>query len=143
MTNTFHDILDDVFDLRDVIARFEELETEKEEIESREETANELAEWHNDYDDEFQAIEEFLSEVKGYGGDEQWRGDWYPITFIMDRHFEDYAQELAEDIGAINRDSAWPNNCIDWKQAASELQMDYSSVWVMNEKGHSHCYWYR
>lgn len=37
----------------------------------------------------------------------------------------DYAENLAEELGAIPEDSAWPLNCIDWEQAARELPMDY------------------
>ena len=44
--------------------------------------------------------------------------------------FTDYAQELAEDIGAIDRDAKWPVYCIDWERAARELKMDYASVRV-------------
>lgn len=34
----------------------------------------------------------------------------------------DYAQELAEDIGAISRDAQWPLYCIDWERAWRELE---------------------
>lgn len=51
-------------------------------------------------------------------------------TMIPDHLFEGYAQELAEDIGAIGKDNQWPLYCIDWKHAAEELQMDYSEVEV-------------
>lgn len=121
----------DIFDIRDTIKRFEELESDKESLEGAE-----LDQWADA--EEFQQISDFLDEVKGYGGDEQWRGDWYPISFIADTYFEQYAQELAEDIGAINRDASWPNNCIDWERAASELQQDYSSVEIDGST-----YWYR
>ena len=47
---------------------------------------------------------------------------------IAVRDFEEYARELAEDIGAIPRDTAWPCTCIDWEQAAKELAHDYSLV---------------
>ena len=47
---------------------------------------------------------------------------------IREDCFEDYARELAEEVGAISGDEQWPLNCIDWERAASELQMDYSSV---------------
>jgi hypothetical protein len=47
---------------------------------------------------------------------------------IRDSYFKEYAQEFAEDIGAINKNASWPNTCIDWDQAARELQMDYTSV---------------
>lgn len=38
---------------------------------------------------------------------------------------EDFAQEMAESIGAVNRDVSWPYTCIDWEQAARELMYDY------------------
>jgi antirestriction protein len=38
---------------------------------------------------------------------------------------EDFAQQLAEDIGAVTEGLTWPNNCIDWKHAARELMYDY------------------
>lgn len=37
----------------------------------------------------------------------------------------DFAQRFAEDIGAINDDATWPNDCIDWDRAARELMYDY------------------
>ena len=78
--------------------------------------------------EELQTLENLLKELKGYGGDEQWGGDWYPATLIRYSHFEDYAQELAEECGLVDVDAKWPNNCIDWGKAACELQGDYSSV---------------
>lgn len=59
-------------------------------------------------------------------------------TMIPDSEFIDYAQELAEDIGAIGRSLQWPTDCIDWDKAASELQMNYSSVEVDGTT-----YWFR
>lgn len=58
---------------------------------------------------------------------ERWANDYEP-TLIPDGEFEDYARELAEDIGAIDRDAGWPLRCIDWKRAANELRMDYTSI---------------
>lgn len=56
-------------------------------------------------------------------------GDWvHGATLIADHYFETYAQEFAEDIGALSGDAQWPANHIDWKAAAEELQQDYSSV---------------
>ena len=49
-------------------------------------------------------------------------------TMIPENDFEDYARELAEDIGAISGNEEWPCNCIDWERAARELAMDYSTV---------------
>jgi antirestriction protein len=45
---------------------------------------------------------------------------------IPETEFEDYAQELAEDTGAIDREMSWPNYCIDWEYAARELKHDYT-----------------
>lgn len=47
------------------------------------------------------------------------------VTLIRDDHFEDYAREMAVDIGAITADAKWPCNHIDWVEAAHELQQDY------------------
>jgi hypothetical protein len=125
---------DDVIDLRDVIARVEELRGERDNFEiphpdgGTVEAPGEWAGLNPDDAEELAALESLLSECKGAGGDEQWEGDWYPGTLIRDSYFEDYAQELADDIGAINSEARWPNDCIDWQRAARELQMDYSSV---------------
>lgn len=119
----------DVLDVRDIIVRVEELEGD--EHEARDDMTD-------DERVEYDALNALLADLKGNGGDEQWRGDWYPVTLIRDSYFEDYAQELAEDIGAIKDDAQWPANCIDWERAARELQQDYSSV-EYNEV----TYWYR
>lgn len=57
---------------------------------------------------------------------------------IADSHFTEYAQQLAEDIGAIRSDNQWPNYCIDWEYAARELQYDYSAVDIDGDR-----YWIR
>lgn len=84
-----------------------------------------------DFDDgdeggELSAIEDFLEEVRGAGGDEKFEGEWYPVTFISDDEFEEHARELAEDCYEIPE--TWPHRCIDWKKAADELKPDYSTV---------------
>jgi hypothetical protein len=66
------------------------------------------------------AIEELKSEVGGEFED--------GVQLVPVSEFEDHARELAEDIGAIPSDASWPCTCIDWKRAARELQMDYTSV---------------
>ncbi len=37
---------------------------------------------------------------------------------------EDYAKELADEIGAIDSEARWPNDCIDWNRAWRELMFD-------------------
>ncbi len=39
--------------------------------------------------------------------------------------FRDYAENLAEDIGAMDADVRWPYTHINWDHAAAELAMDY------------------
>ena len=119
-----HDTIDntnDIIDVRDIIARVEEL---REERDIGDPIASEL--------DELETLKSLLEGLKGNGGDEQWEGDWYPVTLIRASYFTTYAQELAEDLGAIDSNATWPNNCIDWDRAARELQFDYSSVDVDN-----------
>ena len=145
---------DDVIDVRDLIERYEELETallacfnEQQTIEGDDtETDNPddsaFQEWlkvttHED-SAEFLVIYQTLKDLESNGGDEQWRGDWYPVTLIADYYFEQYARELAEDCGLTDRPSGWPYYCIDWEYAARELKNDYSSTDV----GHL-TYWYR
>ena len=51
------------------------------------------------------------------------------IFAIEDSDFEDYAQELAEEVCAdwrLIRDGRWPFSCIDWEKAADELKVDYT-----------------
>lgn len=50
-------------------------------------------------------------------------------TMIPENDFEDYAREMAEGIhGKAVREAAWPFTCIDWTEAAEQLQQDYSTV---------------
>lgn len=47
-------------------------------------------------------------------------------NFIADNDFVDYAKEFAEEMLPVSPN--WPYTCIDWDEAARELQMDYTSV---------------
>jgi hypothetical protein len=101
---------EDVIDSRDVIERIDYLETDEEALDE-------------DERDELTALRALAAEAEGYAADWQ-----YGETLIRDTYFKDYAMELAEDIGAIDSNASWPNTCIDWDQAARELQYDYTSV---------------
>ena len=84
--------------------------------------------------DEFEADEnldnidterlEALRDLRDEVGDE-WQ---YGVTLVPEDSFEDYARELAEDIGAIPSDYSWPASHIDWTAAAGALRMDYTSA---------------
>jgi hypothetical protein len=52
----------------------------------------------------------------------------YGAHMIREDCFEDHARELAEGIGAIDRDANWPLSYIDWPAAADALKADYISV---------------
>lgn len=55
--------------------------------------------------------------------------DWeYGAHFIREDCFTEYAQELADDIGAVDDSHGWPLSYIDWDAAADALKMDYTSV---------------
>jgi antirestriction protein len=41
---------------------------------------------------------------------------------------EDFAQDMAEQLGSIQKDIAWPYTCIDWEKAGQELMYDYFEV---------------
>lgn len=128
----------DIIDVREIIARVEELRAERDEYNEKMADENAWASVDDGEAEELATLEAMLADMCGNGGDEQWEGDWYPITLIRESYFIDYAHELAEDTGAISADANWPNNCIDWEQAARELQYDYCGV-----EFNGVTYWYR
>ena len=65
--------MEDLLDIRNIIERFEEIEDS--------EDADEKAECAK--------LKAILEDLKGNSGDEQWRGDWYPVTLIRDSYFND------------------------------------------------------
>lgn len=72
--------------------------------------------------EELTNLEDLAKQAEGYG-------DWeYGETLIRDSYFAEYAEELAEDIGAINKSAAWPLTYIDWDAAAEALKQDYTSI---------------
>ncbi len=121
MANTISNF-DDVIDSRDVIARIEELEGEVLNDDGVIDQSNEDADYR-DKCGELAALQALADEASGYAADWQ-----HGETLIRDSYFKDYAMELADDIGAIDNNASWPLTCIDWDQAARELQMDYSAV---------------
>lgn len=55
-------------------------------------------------------------------------GNSYEPTLILESTFVLYAEQLAEEIGAVDSDASWPNTYIDWEAAAEALAMDYTEV---------------
>lgn len=114
MTTVTIDNGQDIMDSRDVIARIDEL---KDEILSAT-NEDELI----DLNDELKALEALAEEASG-------SPDWpHGETLIRDTYFQDYAEQLADDIGAIPANVDWPLTYIDWPAATDALKQDYMSV---------------
>lgn len=116
----------DIIDSRDVIDRISDLEVELDVLLEKGEIEN--ADEFIDFD-ELDKLRDLVS--KGEDSSEWQYGvsEWqYGVALIREDYFVDYAQQLAEDIGAINPDAAWPANCIDWERAARELATDYDTI---------------
>lgn len=93
--------------------------------------------WGLDYDEmeELKNLKALQKEAQDYSS------DWiYGETLISDSYFEEYTQDLCVEIGYCTSEqlNQWPFTCIDWGDAAKELQQDYISV----EFG-SETYWIR
>lgn len=145
-TNTIEDFQgSDIIDVRDIIQRVESLREELQDaMDENEEGHNfeELSEYvdacvkdadavhaHKLHEEaiELQKLESLLSDLCGYGGDEQWEGDWYPVTLINRSYFVEYCKELVQDIGDLPRDIPVYLE-IDWDKTADNLEIDYSTV---------------
>lgn len=122
---------DDIIDSRDIIARIEWIEQELEEDAER-------PVWGAVGDDgplcmnghERAHLELELAHLKALEKEaEPYCPDWrYGASLIRDSYFTDYAEQLADDIGAIDHNANWPVCHIDWDAAAASLQQDYTSV---------------
>lgn len=83
------------------------------------------------------ALAAILDDLRGNGGDEKWRGDWYPSQLIRDIYFENHTIEMLHDCGTIPKDfPTWVE--IDWDATARNVQMDYTATEIDGVT-----YWYR
>lgn len=113
----------DILDSRDVDERIEELESA-------------IADGDLgvlDYDTELDELRDLRKQAQDYTS--EWR---YGVTLILDDYFVEYAQQMAEDIGATPREHTWPLSYIDWDRAADALKQDYTSIEIAG-----HEYWVR
>ena len=70
--------------------------------------------------DELDQLTDLIDQLEGGDGWEQ------GVDLIPDDDFENHAQEKASDEHDASSDlDDWPYDCIDWSQAASELQYNY------------------
>ncbi len=100
---------EDLLDPRDIAERLKYLTSERDELES-----SQLDEF---LEDEIGSLQGVVDE----GIDD---------ILVHEDYFQEYAEELAMDIGAIDRSQRnhWPYTCLDWEQAAEELKQDYSVI---------------
>jgi hypothetical protein len=126
------DLAADIVGVRDIIDRVEEIE------DAAGDTAD--PEWkaaNPDDAEELAKLWDILNNLAGYGGDEQFRGDWYPGTLIRDSYFEDYCRDMLEDCGYIPRDlPEWIE--LDYEATALNMRVDYASIDIDDVT-----YWYR
>ena len=116
------DLSADIIDVCDIIDRYETLEDASDGLPDAEERTQLAA---------------ILDELKGNGGDTQWRGDWYPGALIRDSYFAYYAREMLEDCDTIPHDlPSWVE--IDWNATARNVRMDYTPTEIDGAT-----YWYR
>jgi hypothetical protein len=139
------DLSADMVNVRDIIARVEELREligeQKDIIADPDTDAEDMQEAKDalaGLDDEVAELaylEGILSELCGCGGDEQWEGDWYPCGLILDSYFNEYMDQMLEDCGDI------PKNIPAYLKITTDydlLQTDYSSIDIGENT-----YWYR
>lgn len=130
------DLSADIIDVRDIIARFEELESEMESFVSEsDDPKQDWIEAHPDDASELASLESLLADLSGNGGDEQWRGNWYPMTLIRESHFEAAMDEMLEDCGDLPKNlPSYLSITVDY----GALKMDYTSCEIEGAD-----YWYR
>lgn len=109
-------LYDNVFDSRDAEQRIEEL---------RESIDSELRFVDLGEEEELEDLLSFKEEAISTFGEQCWDDG---ITFVADHYFQEYAKQVAEDIGAIDPDARWPLSCIDWEDAAEQLKYDYCEI---------------
>lgn len=145
---------DDTIDSRDVIARIEELEAERE---SLQEAYNEAVSEHNestddteeedlkdkrdcalteleDFDESDEGIE--LEELKALAAECEGYSDWqHGETLIKHDYFVKYIEKLINDCYKIPKMEGWPfqHLTMDYEAAASEAEQDYALVSFGNQ----------
>jgi len=124
IVDTTLDLTAEIIDVRDIIDRFEKIESEMF-VDDIRETG------------EPEKLHSILEELKGDGGDARWRGDWYPVTLIQNKYFKDYVRDLLDDCDVIPKDL--PNYvAIDWETTAQNILVDYTPIEIDGLT-----YWYR
>lgn len=115
----------DFIDSRDIISRIEELRVDLNGVVLNEETSEYEIDGVN-YSIEYEELES-LEALNAEGL--RLSADWvHGCTLIRDSYFEEYAMDLAEDIGAIESRDHWPATCINWESACDTIKCDYAEL---------------
>lgn len=109
----------DVISVENMIERFKYLQSEEEEELTEEEK------------EELQTINDVLEEIEDYGGDIEYRGNWYPMNLINYYYFESYIRDEIEDIYDLSNIPHFIE--IDWEATACNCRQDYSFVDINGE----------
>lgn len=127
---------DDNIQVTDIFERFEELEGEREnfkqsieDCETPEEITRantELAEWEASNLEELKALKSLIDDLQGMGGDERWRGGWYPANLIRYSAFENAMDEMVAD--CYDLDALKLPSFVTLTLDYEALEQDYSSV---------------
>lgn len=130
MTRSTPTNTDDIIDSRDIIARIEELEAERDAYDDADAGPNEtpsqaVTPWSEACPDDAKELRILTALAEEASGSPDWE---YGETLIRNSYFKDYAEDLARDCGMIPDNLRWPCNCIDWDAAADELRHDYFAV---------------
>ena len=139
---------DDVIDSRDVIARIEELQDERDGLAEAVEEADtaaddcdaddadlvarltaahaeakqELTEWDEGNAEELRTLTALQNEAEGYAP------DWlHGATLIRHDYFTEYAEGFVKDVCDLPKDIPF-YIVIDWEATAKNIKMDYTSV---------------
>lgn len=127
-SNTYLDLTSEVLDVRDIIERFEH-------IENTYKYTEDTNAWDEDDLSEYKTLEAILDDLKGNGGDEQWRGDWYPVSLIHESYFTEYMTDLIKDCYSLDVPHFVE---VDWEATADNCKVDYTFITIKGTE-----YWYR
>lgn len=128
---------EDVLDSRDIVARFELLEEEHQDLLERLEASTEadpdcgidgdndeqqeLDDWEDEYLPELEGLRSLIDDCDGYS-------DWkYGLSLINEDYFVEYCKDMLVDCGDLPRDIPWYIE-IDWEKTADNLKTDYGQV---------------
>lgn len=111
----------DQWDLPDLLKSFEGTEIPAdlpEAIGYLEDADNDL-EVYEAYEDNMSTCPSSASDIQELieNADEAYQGEY--------KDDEDFAREMADQLGSVDKNASWPMNCIDWEFAAKELMYDY------------------